>query len=130
MMIIEIDKTLPALYGNANRLESMFLNLFQNSIDAHETNNDGAEIRINISQAEQNGGILIRFSDNGEGIDKDHLKMIFDPFFSTKEVGKGTGLGLSIVHGIVQEHRGTIECQSTPCKETVFTINLPVGPNK
>ena len=70
--------------------------------------------------------VVIKVSDNGIGIERKNLNKIFEPFFSTKEVGKGTGLGLSIVYGIVQEHRGSIECESTINKGTTLKIELPI----
>jgi signal transduction histidine kinase len=60
------------------------------------------------------------------GIPKDELERIFDPFFSTKEVGAGTGLGLSIVYGIIEKHRGTITVESREGEGTRFTIRLPL----
>ena len=66
-------------------------------------------------------------SDTGCGIPPEHLNKIFDPFFSTKEVGKGTGLGLSVSFGIVKEHGGTIRVQSEAGKGTTFFIWLPIN---
>jgi len=70
--------------------------------------------------------VLITVSDTGCGIDEENLGKIFDPFFSTKEVGKGTGLGLSIVYSIVTGHGGWIDVKSTRGKGTSFMVYLPV----
>ena len=59
------------------------------------------------------------------GISKDQVSKIFDPFFTTKPVGEGTGLGLTVVHGIIQEHNGTISVDSIPEQGTTFSISLP-----
>ncbi|MBL8719860.1 MAG: PAS domain S-box protein [Myxococcales bacterium] len=67
----------------------------------------------------------IRVEDDGVGMTPEVLERIFDPFFTTKPVGQGTGLGLAVVHGIVQEHGGTITVESTPNRGTVFSILLP-----
>jgi signal transduction histidine kinase len=70
-------------------------------------------------------GIEIRVSDNGCGIAPAIRERIFDPFFTTKPVGQGTGLGLSISYGIVKDHGGTIDVDSTPGQGTRFTIRMP-----
>jgi signal transduction histidine kinase len=70
--------------------------------------------------------LAIRIKDEGRGIPPENIAHIFEPFFTTKEVGAGTGLGLSIVYGIIQEHGGWIEVESTPGKGTCFKVYLPV----
>ena len=72
----------------------------------------------------------MEIADDGCGIPKDAMSKIFDPFFSTKPVGEGTGLGLSITHGIVRDHHGEIEVESTPGEGTRFRIILPVRPTE
>ena len=64
--------------------------------------------------------------DTGDGISEESLSRIFEPFYTTKEVGKGTGLGLSVSYGIIQAHGGTISVESTPEVGTTFTIVLPI----
>ena len=70
--------------------------------------------------------VRIKFTDDGPGIPKKNLGHIFNPFFTTKEVGEGTGLGLSICHGIITEHGGTIRVESKPGEGATFIIELPV----
>jgi signal transduction histidine kinase len=70
--------------------------------------------------------IHIEFTDTGHGIREEDKKRLFEPFFSTKEVGKGTGLGLAISYGIIQKHQGVIEVQSEAGKGATFTVKLPL----
>ena len=120
----DIEEELPCVYGNAIKLEQVFINLTQNSIDALEQSNRG---KITVIMRREADKIVIRFSDNGAGIDPEVVGKIFEPFFSTKEVGRGTGLGLSLVNGIIKEHNGAIDCESEPGKGTMIVITLPAA---
>ena len=75
-----------------------------------------------------NGNVLVEVSDTGVGISPEHLTKIFDPFFTTKEIGHGTGLGLAVCYGIVTEHGGRLDVQSTIGVGTTFTISFPSAP--
>ncbi|MCK7510376.1 MAG: HAMP domain-containing histidine kinase [Desulfobacterales bacterium] len=135
------------LTGDKQRLQQAFLNLIKNSIEAIE--GDG---KITIAAVDVPGGrcgssrtpslwnagisclrelrdsVFIRFSDTGTGIGPEHLGKIFDPFYTTKDVGKGSGLGLAIVHEIVEEHDGCIGAASEAGgRETTFLIRFPVA---
>jgi len=70
--------------------------------------------------------VVVSFSDNGTGMPPEVQEKIFEPFYTTKDVGQGTGIGLSIVYGIIQEHQGTITCESKEGQGTAFEIRLPV----
>jgi two-component system NtrC family sensor kinase len=113
---------LPRIMGDMQKLQQVFLNLFVNAIHAMP---EGGLIYIDAKE-EPDGYIRINVSDTGPGIKPENLERIFDPFYTTKEVGKGTGLGLSIVYGIIKKHGGYIEVKSKMNIGTTFSICLPV----
>ena len=98
---------------------------FQNAADAFQDEIANQKITVNMRFSDEIAAIEIDFSDNGMGIAPEYLDRIFDPFFSTKEVGEGTGLGLSIVYGIIHNHGGTITCSSKLDEGTTYSITLP-----
>ena len=116
-----MDEALPAIQGNAGKLQQVFLNLFLNARDAMDR---GGVLRVKTSAS--NGSALVDVADNGRGIPPDALTRIYDPFFTTKAARKGTGLGLSVTYGIVREHGGTIEVESLPGAGTCFHLDFPV----
>jgi signal transduction histidine kinase len=71
---------------------------------------------------------VVEVGDTGSGIPSEQLSRIYDPFFTTKSIGQGTGLGLSITYGIVREHEGTINVESTVGQGTRFVVSLPLSP--
>ena len=121
--VIEVAcEGLPSLECEPQRLKQLFLNLL---VNAGQAVADGGHIRVGGEPAE--GGVLLRFRDDGNGIAPEHLERIFDPFFTTKPVGVGTGLGLAIAFRIVEEHSGRIEVSSAPGAGTEFRVWLPTG---
>lgn len=125
---IQMDLS-PALVAliDESRLEQVFINLLTNARDAiYEAHGEaGGTIQIR-SRVLSSSELEIEISDNGIGMTEEIKSRIFNPFFTTKEVGKGTGLGLSISHGIVQDHGGSIYCVSEKGKGTTFRIRLPL----
>jgi signal transduction histidine kinase len=116
---------LPFIFGNAGKLQQVFLNLFLNAKDAMP---QGGTLRIN---SRVDGAVFLRISDTGTGIAPEHLARIFDPFFTTKNGNgaterRGTGLGLAVTYGIIQEHGGKIRVESTVGTGTTFTLEFPV----
>ena len=111
---------LPSLECEPQRLKQLFLNLL---VNAGQAVGDGGHIRVCGEAVD--GGVLLRFRDDGNGIAPEHLERIFDPFFTTKPVGVGTGLGLAIAFRIVEEHAGRIEVSSQPGAGTEFRVWLP-----
>jgi len=112
--------------GDTTRLEQVFTNLIANSRDAVNSISQKESRTINVSSKKKENFAIVDFTDNGHGIEKSNLNRIFDPFYTTKEVGKGTGLGLSISYGIIQEHNGNISCHTTSDKGTTFRIKIPL----
>ncbi len=114
--------------GNPNQLVQVFINFFQNSIDAIHMRiaahgGDSGRIDVDIDPAGEGWQVTIR--DNGIGIPAEDLQKIFDPFFTSKDVGKGMGLGLSITHQILQAHKAIVEVDSRPTEFTRFRIAFP-----
>jgi signal transduction histidine kinase len=106
------------------RLQEVFLNLLMNAIQA--ITEPPGQIRLAASRDEAKKQAVIVVEDTGMGIPPQEMERIFDPFFSTKEVGVGTGLGLSIVYGIIEKHRGAITVESREGEGTRFIIQLPL----
>jgi PAS domain S-box-containing protein len=128
---------LPAIEADTGMLEQIVMNLAVNSRDAMPK---GGKLRINTSQVEidenyashhpdaRTGNfVCLTVTDTGCGMDRKTLERIFEPFFSTKEVGKGTGLGLATVYGLVKQHQGWIEVTSLVDFGTTFRICFPVA---
>lgn len=151
-LILDFEPSRETLIINADsgQLDQILINLVVNARDATPT---GGRITIRcypwtaddlfsrtrpwVDQADY---VVVEVSDSGSGIAEEDLGKIFDPFYTTKEKGKGTGLGLATVYGIVQQHQGAIEVDSTPGEGTTFSIffpriqgaagqNTPSGPN-
>ena len=118
----EIAEDLPKINGSRQGLEQVFLNLITNAVHAMP---QGGDLTIRASLEDANK-IKIQVQDTGTGISDENLPHIFDPFFSTKDVGRGTGLGLSVSYGVVKKHGGQIQVKSKVGKGTTFTIILPV----
>jgi len=119
----EVEEHLAAVYGDRQQLEQVFLNLVLNALDAMP---GGGVLRIKLCNTDDREFVAIQFEDTGVGIPKQHLRDIFDPFFTSKKAAKGTGLGLSVSLGIVQRHGGDIRVESEVGKGSVFTVLLPV----
>jgi two-component system, NtrC family, sensor kinase len=118
----ELAAHAPVVQGIEHKLQQVFLNLFLNARDAMPK---GGWLTI-VTRADRDGA-TVEVADTGSGIPLEQLSRIYDPFFTTKEIGKGTGLGLSITYGIVQEHGGTITCDSQVGQGTRFSIRLPLA---
>jgi PAS domain S-box-containing protein len=122
---LELNEELPAINGNPGKLQQVFLNLLLNAKDAMPA---GGRLRVATLV---NGHVEAVVSDSGTGIAPEHLKRIYDPFFTTKTTPKpgdrrGTGLGLSVSYGIIQEHAGKIHVESAVGAGTTFHLEFPL----
>ncbi|HSN29823.1 MAG TPA: ATP-binding protein, partial [Kofleriaceae bacterium] len=108
--------------GHAGQINQVFMNLLTNAAQAL-SGRDKATITIETSGDDHD--VTVKIIDNGPGIPAEVLPRIWDPFFTTKDVGEGTGLGLSIVHELVERHGGAIDCQTKLGEGTTFTVRLP-----
>lgn len=112
--------SLPSVSGDPGQLQQVIIALATNAVDAMP--NGG---QLTITTKGNGKSVLIEVTDTGFGIAPENVAKIFEPFFTTKEVGKGTGLGLAVCYGILTEHGGSLDVQSTPGVGTTFTISLP-----
>jgi len=120
---IELARGDPIVLGNAIQLEQVFLNLLTNARDALR---DADRKLICISNGIEGQTLRIVLQDTGPGIPPELEHRVFDPFFTTNEVGEGTGLGLSITYGIIRDHLGTIQVHNRPGEGVAFVIELPL----
>ena len=127
-VVMELAGELPRIQGNPGKLQQVFLNLLLNAKDAMP---QGGELRVGTLA---NGHVEASIADSGAGIAPENLKRIYDPFFTTKSAPKpgerrGTGLGLSVSYGIIQEHAGKINVESTVGIGTTFHLEFPLSRN-
>jgi two-component system NtrC family sensor kinase len=132
---LDLDRDLPPVWVEPDLIEQVIMNMLVNAQHAIE---DDGRITIRCRQSpepripdlgmEPVPMVEISIIDTGCGIPEEDLQRIFDPFFSSKEIGKGTGLGLSVSHGIVRAHGGCIEVESTVGQGTTFRICFPSNP--
>jgi two-component system NtrC family sensor kinase len=121
---IHVDSAndLKPVLGDAGQLQQAVIALATNAVDAMPFGGV-----LTISARNDGGKVLVEVSDNGIGIPAENLPKIFEPFFTTKEIGRGTGLGLAVCYGILTEHGGSLDVQSTVGVGTTFTISLPAA---
>jgi anti-sigma regulatory factor (Ser/Thr protein kinase) len=125
------------VFADPTQLFRVFLNLLTNAVQALEDKKGTITVTLAIEQGKKVRGdlnkvivadeyVLVTFSDTGKGMDQSLLRRIFEPYFTTREVGTGSGLGLSVVHGIVSEMDGAVLVSSEKGKGSVFYIYLPI----
>jgi CheY-like chemotaxis protein len=133
---LHLSEDLKTINSDSLQLEQIVMNLGVNARDAMLEGGrlifETANVTLDKDYCKNHLGstpgeyVLMSVSDTGHGMDKETLKHIFEPFYTTKETGKGTGLGLAMVYGIVKNHGGYITCSSKTCQNTTFKIYFPV----
>ncbi len=117
----ELDRALPRIEADPSQLKDVFRNLLINAAEAM-----GGNGRLTVRTAALGESVRVQVQDTGCGIPPENLERVFQPFFTTKELGEGTGLGLAIAYGVVKIHRGQIEVESQVGVGTTFTVTLLV----
>jgi two-component system NtrC family sensor kinase len=112
---------IPKINASKDQLRQVFLNLVANARDAMPAGGT-----LSVTTAADNENVRIKIADNGIGIEEEHLKKIFDSFFTTKDSVKGVGLGLSVCYGFIKDHGGDIDVKSKVDSGTTFTITFPI----
>ncbi len=121
---VELDPTVPEMDLDRSQLRQAFVNIIRNALEAMPR---GGMLSI-VTRVPDENWVDISISDTGEGIRIENITKIFDPFYTTKDVG--TGLGLPMSQQIISDHHGSVTCQSTPGKGTTFRIRLPRTMNR
>ena len=127
-LIVDIADDLPTVKGNFSQLQQVLLNILINAEQAIKEGKRRGIIRVRAWNNPERSVVTIEISNNGPKIPENIIDKIFDPFFSTKDVGEGTGLGLSTSFGIVRAHEGDISVKSDD-QWTTFTIKIPTEEN-
>ena len=123
-LVNRLDPDLPQTVADGNQLQQVFLNIILNAEQAMVKAHGGGNLSVKTEQV--NDSIQVSVADDGPGISQENLDKVFNPFFTTNEVGQGTGLGLSICHGIVTQHNGKISAKSKLGKGATFIVELPI----
>ena len=125
----ELAEDLPPLHGSQTELSRVVLNLIRNALQAARERAKSEPVftaQVQVATFKQDNCINVAVRDNGYGISAANRSKLFQPFFTTKDVGEGTGLGLSITHGIINNHKGTIAVISSLGEGSEFHIQFPL----
>lgn len=124
---IDFERDMPWTMGDADQLVQVIINLLTNADQAIAASGVGDRITVTARYDKRDRMIEMRVSDNGPGVPKDIRSRIFDPLFTTKDVGKGTGIGLAFCHRVITSHNGQIRLESDRGDGATFMIRLPVS---
>jgi C4-dicarboxylate-specific signal transduction histidine kinase len=123
-LLLHLPDDLPAVYGNRNQLQQMFLQILNNSLDAFDPSENGQKKTVRIDASRHDGTVKVLISDNGRGFADP--KRAFDPFFTTKSPRSGIGMGLSVCYAIVRDHGGEITAHNQHPHGAALVIELPL----
>ena len=121
------DQQLPRIQADPLLLHQVFLNVMMNAEQAVGSADRPGRIEITTTHRARRRLGVVTLRDNGPGLSDETLPRIFEPFYTTKDVGQGVGLGLALAYGIVQEHGGRISAANHPDGGAVFTVELPIA---
>ncbi|MEW6601343.1 MAG: ATP-binding protein [Nitrospirota bacterium] len=122
-LVQNIPDTPIFVMGNRSKLEQVLISIMINAVQAMK---EGGVLTVTVEPGSGKDTVQIKIGDTGEGIAKEEIKNIFEPFYTTKAVGEGTGLGLAVGRSLIIEHKGDITVESEPEHGAMFTITLPV----
>jgi two-component system NtrC family sensor kinase len=123
---LQLDENLPKIKCDNSQIQQVIVNLVMNASEATH-NRDHGKVTVRTTTNTNRESIRLEVKDNGDGIPKEYLAKIYDPFFTTKGEGKGVGLGLAVVYGIVESHGGDIEVDTKIGEGTIFHVDLPIS---
>jgi C4-dicarboxylate-specific signal transduction histidine kinase len=124
-IVVDLPSTLPRILADADQMSQIFINLISNADQAIKDSGIGELVRVSARYDAGSKMVDVRVSDEGPGIPLEIRSRIFDPLFTTKEVGKGTGIGLAFCHRIVSSHGGQIYLEPDSGQGTTFVVRLP-----
>ncbi|NKB59765.1 MAG: PAS domain S-box protein [Alphaproteobacteria bacterium] len=124
-----LERRLPNVLADRDQIRQVITNLIINAEHALQDIDRGRELKIRTSYRKRTNEVVIKIKDNGPGVPADIRSRIFEPLFTTKEVGVGTGIGLALCHRIVEAHGGTIVLESPPGEGATFALRLPADPD-
>jgi two-component system NtrC family sensor kinase len=123
---IRLASCVVPIHADGSQIKQVVVNLLLNAMDALESSpRKSLQLSVQVHEA----SAILRVMDTGQGISRENLQRIFDPFFSTKAPDRGTGLGLSVCLSILRQHDGDIQVESAPNEGTTFTVTLPLAEN-
>ena len=120
---MDCTSEIPLIMIDPEQIKQVLLNMFTNAFDAMP---NGGSLKVTARLSDDEESVMILIKDTGSGISEENIKKLFNPFFTTKQIGRGTGLGLAISYGIIKMHSGDIQVESQLGQGSTFTITLPL----